>query len=263
VVTPVDFRVIPVIDLKGGRAVHAVGGRRDQYRTLRSVWQASASPIALVDALRAGLGIDCVYIADLDAIEGGRVDLGLYERLAREGVEIWLDPGVRDASSIRPLLSDVFAGLRIVVGLESVVGPSELGGIVERAGPGRVIFSLDLDGGSPRVARGAAWESVEPLGIVSQVAALGIRSLIVLDLQHVGTGRGTGTETLLGRIREELSGLAIVVGGGIRGVDDAIALKGGGASAVLVGTAIHDGRIGREELGRIAADSDGTTVMPR
>ena len=70
VITPLSFRVIPVIDLKGGMAVHAVGGRRDQYRPLRSVWQASASPIALAAALRDDLGIDRLYLADLDAIEG-------------------------------------------------------------------------------------------------------------------------------------------------------------------------------------------------
>src|SRR5438445_9777678 len=65
VITPVSFRVIPVIDLKGGMAVHAVGGRRDQYRPLRSVWQGSPSPIELAAALRSGLGIDCIYLADL------------------------------------------------------------------------------------------------------------------------------------------------------------------------------------------------------
>lgn len=254
-----SFRVIPVIDLKGGMAVHAVGGRRDQYQPLRSIWQASASPIAMLGELVAGLGIDCVYIADLDAIEGRRVDLELYGRLAEQGVEIWLDAGVRGVGSIEPLLSPGATSLQFVVGLESVLGPVELGEIVGRAGEGRVIFSLDLDRGAPRVPRGAAWTSVEPLAIASQVAGLGIRRLILLDLAQVGTGRGTGTETLLAQIRDAHSRLDVVIGGGIRGPDDVIALKALGAAAVLVGTAIHDGRIGREELVRIAAAETRST----
>ena len=98
-----DFRVVPVIDLKGGRAVHAIGGRRDQYQPLRSVWQASPLPIPLAVALRDGLGLDSLYLADLDAIAGGP-RISLYRGLADLGLDLWIDAGLRDARSPDPLL---------------------------------------------------------------------------------------------------------------------------------------------------------------
>jgi phosphoribosylformimino-5-aminoimidazole carboxamide ribotide isomerase len=234
-------------------AVHAIGGRRDQYRTLRSVWQANASPIALALALREGLGFDRLYLADLDAIEGRPPDALFYGQLAREGLQVWLDAGVRDWMALGALLSLEVHSLQFVVGLESVDGPSELGEIIDRAGRDRLIFSLDLDEGMPRTARGSAWPSANPIEIALQVVELGIRRLILLDLARVGTGRGIGTEGLLAGIRSRCDGIEIAVGGGIRGIDDVFKLKEQGASAVLVGSALHDGAIGRQELARVAS----------
>jgi phosphoribosylformimino-5-aminoimidazole carboxamide ribotide isomerase len=243
--------VVPVIDLKGGMAVHAIGGRRAQYQPLRSVWQASPSPIALADALRVGLGIDRLYLADLDAIEGRGLNREIHERLAVEGFELWLDSGVRDHESLEPLSGIVADRLQVVVGLESVASPAALGAMIERNGPDRVIFSLDLDEGNPRIAPGAAWLSNDPQGIASRAIELGIRNVILLDLARVGTERGIGTEALLMRLRTRYPEIAVTVGGGVRGMDDLLKLREWGASGVLVGSAIHDGRIGRRELERL------------
>lgn len=258
-----SFRVIPVIDLKDGMAVHAIAGRRDQYRTLRSVWQATASPIALAVALHEGLGVDCLYVADLDAIEGTPADLALHDRLASLGREVWLDAGIRDRTSLEPFMRPSLHAVRIVVGLESLAGPTELGPIIGTAGPERIVFSLDLDAGRPRIAGGAEWRVAGPLEIVRQAVECGVRRIILLDLTRVGTGRGIGTEGLLASIRRESPGLDITVGAGIRGIDDVLALRDQGASGVLVGTAIHDARIGRRDLERIAAADRGESDPSR
>jgi phosphoribosylformimino-5-aminoimidazole carboxamide ribotide isomerase len=252
VITPVSFRVIPVIDLKGGMAVHAVGSRRDQYRPLRSIWQASVSPIELAAALRDGLGIDGLYLADLDAIEGRPPAFETLERLAAERLHLWLDAGVRGPLTLEPLLNLAPDRVQIVVGLESVAGPATLAEIMRRVGPDRAIFSLDLDEGRPRIASGASWSSDEPLEIASQAVGLGVRRLILLDLARVGTDGGIGTEDLLIQLRARHPAVSVCVGGGIRGIDDVLRMKERGASAVLVGSAIHAGRIGRRELERIA-----------
>ena len=257
VITPVSFRVIPVIDLKGGRPVHAIGGRRAQYRPLKSVWQATSCPIGLTLSVREGLGIDRLYLADLDAIEGGHPDLPLYDRLAREGFRLWIDAGVRDESCLGPLMDLGHESLRILVGLESVRGPSELARIVDRSGPDRLIFSLDLYEGRARIARGSDWPCQDPLDIASEVIEQGIRRLILLDIARVGTGRGAGTQELLNRIRLRHPETVITLGGGIQDIEDILELRVGGASGVLVGTALHSGRIGREQLEQLSAASGG------
>ena len=64
------MRIVPVLDLKGGLAVHAVRGQRDAYAPVRSTLAASADPVELARAFRTKLGCDACYVADLDAITG-------------------------------------------------------------------------------------------------------------------------------------------------------------------------------------------------
>ncbi len=233
-------------------AVHAVGGRRDQYRPVRSVWQASGSPAGLAEAIRAGLGVDCLYLADLDAIAGSRPRLDLYKRILAADLDLWLDAGLGDRRRLERLAGLDPARTRPVIGLESVLGPDELAAMVDDGGPGRIVFSLDLDAGKPRIAAGANWPGNEAYDIAVRAMECGVEEVLILDLTRVGTSCGVGTEDLLRRLRTNHPRVAITVGGGIRGIDDVARMRDLGASAVLVGSAIHDGRIGRRELAQLS-----------
>jgi phosphoribosylformimino-5-aminoimidazole carboxamide ribotide isomerase len=248
------FRVVPVIDLKGGQAVHAVGGHRDQYQPLRSVWQASPHPERLACALRNKLGLHALYLADLDAIEGRRPGIAIYRQLNDLGLDLWIDAGLRDARSSAFLFDQGIRNLSAIVGLETVSGPNELAGIVEWVGPDRTIFSLDLFDGRPRIAPGADWNTDDPIAIAGRVIDEGVRRLIILDLARVGSGRGPGTHGVMDGIRQADPQVQITVGGGIASVEEILALRNAGATAVLVGSAIHDGRLGRRELDGIAGN---------
>ena len=77
--------------------------------------------------------------------------------------------------------------------------------------------------------------------------AAGIRSFIVLDLARVGARAGPETEPAR-RLRARLPDAEIVLGGGVRGRDDLLALAAGGYQAALVGTALHTGVLGPADL---------------
>ena len=57
------------------------------------------------------------------------------------------------------------------------------------------------------------------------------------------------------RIRDDHPSVLITVGGGISRIEEVVDLRDAGAAAVLVGSAIHDGRIGARELEQLNADS--------
>ena len=66
------MRVVGVIDLKGGAAVHAVRGERERYRPVARSRGDDGDALALARGFRAALGLDELYVADLDAIAGAR-----------------------------------------------------------------------------------------------------------------------------------------------------------------------------------------------
>ena len=77
---------------------------------------------------------------------------------------------------------------------------------------------------------------------------LGVTSVLVLDLARVGMGGGTGTEELCQRLAQAHPMLHIAAGGGVRSVADIRRLGEHGVSTVLVASALHDGRLSRQDL---------------
>lgn len=232
------IRIIPVIDVKAGIAVHARGGDRRHYAPVRSILHEGSDPFGLARAYRDRLGCDSVYLADLDAIAGKPPDWNLYDRIKDLRVTLWVDAGIVSSEGFK------VPGMIAVAGLETIQGPEVLSSLVEERGTDQVAISLDLRDGSPVVSTLDGWGTEDPRGIAEIAIQRGISRLILIDLFRVGTGRGVGTLPLIGAIRQDHPSVEIIAGGGVAGINDLRSLDEAGASAALVGSALHDGRIG-------------------
>lgn len=239
------MRVIPVLDVKQEQVVRGVAGRRHQYRPVISRLTSSADPRAVAQAIRAHFGLSTLYLADLDAIGGGAPGVALYERLAGDGVCLWVDAGLHEASDAEGLLCAGVAG--VVAGFESLAGPPALRQLCQTLQPEQILFSLDLKDGRlfGPVER---WGTIEPREVARLAIEAGVRRLIVLDLARVGCDTGTGTEALCRDLRAAHPEVELIAGGGIRGREDIQRLAEAGVQAVLVASALHDGRLNREDL---------------
>jgi phosphoribosylformimino-5-aminoimidazole carboxamide ribotide isomerase len=236
------MRLIGVIDLCAGRAVHARGGRRDRYRPIRSVAgvDIGGDPEALARLYVQRFGLGEIYIADLDAIAGESLQAGSIGAIAAAGADVWLDAGIRTTEEA--LVAFGAGASRVIVGLETLRSFSELGAVIDASGSERVAFSLDLREGAPIVLPGAEIGALEPESIARRAATAGATTIIVLDLARVGSGRGVDFE-LLASIRAAAPDVQLLVGGGIRGPDDVSRLRQLGCEGVLVASALHDGRL--------------------
>jgi phosphoribosylformimino-5-aminoimidazole carboxamide ribotide isomerase len=240
------MRVIPVMDLKKGVVVRGLGGRRHEYRPILSRLTGSSAPADVASAFRDQLGLTEFYLADLDAIAGGEPAFGIYASIRQLGCRLWVDAGVREPDGAVALAA---AGVeRIVVGLETVRGPEVLEDCGRMTGADRLVFSLDLRDGMP-LGRLEKWHTRDARTIAERAISAGVRHLIVLDLARVGGGRGTGTEDLCTRLAAAHPEVEIVAGGGICGIDDLRRLQRAGLGGALVASALHDGRLGKNDLG--------------
>jgi phosphoribosylformimino-5-aminoimidazole carboxamide ribotide isomerase len=243
------MKIIPVLDILNQTVVRGVAGQRETYRPLQSDLTPSSEPLTLARAIRDAFGLSEFYVADLDAILHQQQNQTLYENLLADGFTFLLDCGLRTAVDCDALID--FEGISIVAGLETLAGPDELKTLVDQWGCERTLFSLDLKQGEPLVSAAAGNEFAgykDPLDIAELVREQGVEQMILLDLAQVGTGQGTGTEALCSTLRSQHPELTLITGGGIRNADELKAQAALGADGVLVASALHDGRLGRDHL---------------
>jgi phosphoribosylformimino-5-aminoimidazole carboxamide ribotide isomerase len=210
-------RVLGVIDLKGGTAVHAVRGERERYRPL-------GDPLAIA----RGFPVEELYVADLDAITGTGDNDDMIEALAREA-RVMVDAGAREPQELLELGVD-----RVVVGTETLVEPDALDALL----PGAVL-SLDLRKGGT-LSRDPRLAGLPALDAMALLNRPGLREVILLDLALVGSGAGPDVATIA-ELHDAFPDLELLAGGGVRDADDLHALERAGAVGALVGTALHRG----------------------
>jgi phosphoribosylformimino-5-aminoimidazole carboxamide ribotide isomerase len=233
------MRVIGVIDLKDGVAVHAVRGERQRYRPVRSELLDGADPVDVARALRDRLGLRELYVADLDAIAGGRAHEETLRALAAEA-ELMVDAGAGDAAGVERVLS--LGAARAIVGTETL---ADAGAFAELP-LDRLVLSLDMRAGQV-LARDPELATLGPGEALARLTRAGLREAIVLDLARVGSGEGPDVE-LVGELHGRFPELALLAGGGVRDAADLRALAQAGAAGALVATALHSGAIRRDDL---------------
>ena len=240
------MKIIPVLDILGGIAVHAVRGRRKEYQPLKSVLCASTDPADVAVALKA-LDFRELYVADLDAITGAQPHFSLFKRIAdKTGLELMVDAGVKNLTKIEEVLdSDVS---KVIIGTETLPSLSFVTKAVESFGSEKIMVSLDLMGN--RIISGfELGKLARPMTFLRELEAQGVSQLIVLDLTKVGSGEGVNIAFLQEVLRNVKA--EVFAGGGVRDITDLVKLKGIGMFGVLLATALHSGKISHESLKQV------------
>src|SRR4051794_607080 len=259
------MRVVGVIDLKGGAAVHAVRGERERYRPVRSaIGGDDGDALALARGFRDALGLEEIYVADLDAIVGGGGQAAgsghaagrhhtaggdhtaLLRALASEA-RVMADAGVSEPAPAQTLLQ--LGVHRVIVGTETLSGPDALDRLLAALPDGALVLSVDLRDGRV-LSPDAQLAGAPAMDVLARLHRGGLREAIVLDLARVGSGAGPDV-ALIAELHDAFPDLELLAGGGVRTVDDLRAPEGAGAAGALVATALHRGVIGPRELAEL------------
>jgi phosphoribosylformimino-5-aminoimidazole carboxamide ribotide isomerase len=236
-------KIIPVIDVLGGRVVHAVRGRRKEYQPLKSSLCASTNPVDVAAALKT-LGFGELYVADLDAITRGQANFSIFKNIAdKTGLELMVDAGIDDLKKAESVLESHVS--KVIIGTETLPSTSLVAEAVGIFGSDKIMVSLDLMGN--RIISGFELGALkDSMALLREFQEAGVSQIIVLDLARVGSGEGVNMPFL----REALRNIKgnVYVGGGVRDIKDLMELKDVGVFGVLLATALHSGKISLKEL---------------
>jgi len=237
------LRIIPVIDILDGIVVHAVKGQRSKYQPLKSQICNSTDPLKVALAFRE-FDFKSLYIADLNAImRKGNNSAAIKEIATRTGLELMVDSGTNRLQQIQELIDNKIS--KVIIGTETLLTINFVKEAISSFGTDKLVLSLDLKNGKV-LGKFENANSLDSIMLAKKLEELQVSEVIVLDLARVGSQEGVDFD-LLKDMRENLK-LKLLVGGGVRDMDDLLKLKNIAINGVLLATSLHAGLITIETL---------------
>ncbi len=222
------------MDIFNRSVVLAKGGIREKYRSVSdsSAVCSSSDPVGIVELLHPRE----IYIADLNMLQDKgplETNTGVIREVSLRA-DTMLDFGISTPQDIDKALS--IAGT-VVIGTET----GTLSAIKDAAyeHPGRISVSIDIKHG--KVLKKDPELPDSPLEIVELLNDFPLKDLIFLDLDRVGTASGFDPEFL--RKLVECSTHSLLLGGGVKDMQDLFTLNMLGIKGALVATAVHSGLV--------------------
>ncbi len=230
------FRTILVLDIFNSIVVHAIRGRREEYKPVSDFSRVcdTSDAVEIVRRLRPAE----VYAADLNRIRGIGDNFPVIRELSRYCRTI-LSCGVRSPE-------DVSNGLMIAdtvtIGTENA-DFNVIREACELNDSKRIDVNIDLM--ENKILTNTRL-SLTPLEAVEELNDYPISHLIIIDLSRVGTEGGINIDLLEDVV--SCSDHPIIFGGGVRDRSDLETLREIGVRGGLVATAIHNRSIPLELL---------------
>lgn len=224
--------IIPAVDIKEGRCVRLLQGRRDSETVF------SDDPSAMAARWEAE-GAQLLHVVDLDgAFEQGPRNVEAVERIVNKlDIPIELGGGIRTMETISMYLD--LGVSRVIVGTEAVRNP----GLVRKACrvyPGRIMVSIDARDGMVAVDGWTETSEREAIAVAKGFEGFGLAAIVFTDIQKDGmeSGPSIGQTKALA----EAVTTPIIASGGVSGVDDIKALlplQDVGVEGVIIGRALY------------------------
>lgn len=220
-------KLFGVIDLRRGKAVHAVAGQRDRYEPVKFC---DGDPSELLKHYLQ-LGVGGVYVADLDALTDGALQHEAIQRICEiaSPLSVLVDVGWPVELARLPANCP---NAKWIAATESCQSIGDLEELVSRVTGDHAVLGLDFRGGE-MIGNGSIDDWVQT------ARRLAIHGVVALDLAAVGTGTGVVTGEICRDLKAAAPELVVYSGGGIRNDQDLQDLVAAGCDGCLVATALQ------------------------
>jgi len=238
-------KVIPAIDLKGGKCVRLYKGDFDKTT------EYSNDPLEVARRFSA-LDVENLHIVDLDGARSGeQLNRSIVRAIAAEtGLRIQLGGGIRDRITIADWLNNGVS--RCVIGSMAVTDRSAVRAWLQEFGADRIVLALDVNispEGTPILAT-HGWTQPAGLSLWQCLEAYGqdgIIHVLCTDISRDGAMTGPSTNLYV-EIMERYPDVQLQASGGVRNIDDLLELRARGIPSAISGRALLDGEISAKEV---------------
>jgi phosphoribosylformimino-5-aminoimidazole carboxamide ribotide isomerase len=239
------MEVIPAIDLLGGKVVRLYKGDFEQ------VTEYPDSPIEV--ASRYGdAGVHSLHIVDLDGARTGKfahLDI-ITEITSTVGLAVQVGGGIRQIEQARAIIA---AGAeRVVVGSTAAQDPDLVISWFGELGPDAIIVGVDvaIEGAADPVVKTHGWteSSGQTLwDLMDKYMTAGARNFLCTDISRDGTLEGPNL-ALYDECSKRYPNARVIASGGVSSAADLPVLAATGATSVVTGKALLDGRLTLQEI---------------
>jgi phosphoribosylformimino-5-aminoimidazole carboxamide ribotide isomerase len=231
--------IIPALDLIDGKVVRLYQGDYAQ-KTVYSDDPQSQFTIYNQD------GADWLHLVDLDGakdITKRQLDV-IASLITNTPAKIQIGGGVRTEQDVKDLLD---AGAqRVVIGSTAVKEPQMVAGWMKKYGAEHIVLALDIniDADGNKIVAVSGWQEASGQTIESLLEtylAVGLKHVLCTDISKDGTLTGSNVD-LYKELAAAYPQIAWQASGGIGSLDDIAAVARSGASGMIVGRALLEGK---------------------
>ncbi|WP_298703210.1 1-(5-phosphoribosyl)-5-[(5-phosphoribosylamino)methylideneamino]imidazole-4-carboxamide isomerase [uncultured Campylobacter sp.] len=226
------MEIFPAIDLKQGSAVRLSKGEMQSAKIY------SKDPCELAKKFE-DLGAKWLHLVDLDgAFVGEAVNFKAIERIVKSTrLRVEVGGGIRDEARIKEYLS---LGVdRFILGSAALKNPDF---VKQMAKLYRIVVGIDAKEGLVATEGWAELSRVKATDLARDYADAGVCAIICTDISRDGMLSGVNVE--FSRSIAKASGIDTIASGGVKDINDIIALKNAGLIAgVIVGKAYYEGTL--------------------
>ena len=230
--------MIPSIDIRKGKNVRLTKGSPEA----ETVYEANPLEAAFNWVEK---GAKTLHVIDLDAAfgEGENTEI-IKEIISNIDVKVQVGGGIRTLEKAFSLIE--MGAERVILGTLAFKQPEAITELAKEAGSQHVMVAIDHLKGAVAVE---GWKKVTKLDIL-EAAKLAVEKgagwLLVTSISKDGTLSGPEVGSLK-RLRLEVKEAKIIASGGIGTLKDILEVKKTKVDGVVVGKALHEGKISLEE----------------
>ena len=231
--------IIPALDLIDGKVVRLYQGDYAQKTVYSDDPQSQFT-------IYNEQGADWLHLVDLDgAKDTSKRQLDVIASLIKNTpAKIQIGGGVRTEQDVKDLLD---AGAqRVVIGSTAVKEPEMVAGWMRKYGAEHIVLALDIniDGEGNKIVAVSGWQEASGQTIESLLEtylAVGLKHVLCTDISKDGTLTGSNVD-LYTELSAAYPQVAWQASGGIGSLDDIAAVARSGATGMIVGRALLEGK---------------------